>query len=559
MKRTVAVIMMLVICGFAFFACGNYFGSKLDLDDYKLEGNDDKSEEFNVFSVYWNMEADRDLAVNIDAVQNATRSNASGAKITSNAHSNDFPGIIFIWDSKHKDNGYLKVTAGVFDVYEYFILTAKEANLYWDFRIIPQESQQKTEDNCYVFFIPKVNDNGKINMVFLSEWKKKEVIIQIPVIKIHAGLINTSISYNGKIFIWGANGYGQLGVATTTHLRSAPVQLGTDSDWVSVRSDNRTAAIKKDGSLWTWGDNYNGQLGNGTTTDTFTPAQIGTGTDWAVVTVGDFHSLALKVDGSLWSWGSNSYGELGNGTGTNALSPVQVGTDTDWAEIATGHHASFAIKKDGSLWAWGSNFTSRLGDGSTVDRSSPYRIGTETNWDSISSYRGNVLAIKKNGSLWAWGENSYGQLGDGTVFQRSSPVQIGTETNWKSVSSGNLLTAALKNDGSIWIWGDLSYGRGKDTVPAPVQLGTDTDWVDISAGGYHAIAVKKDGSIWTWGNNTYGQLGTGGSYTWDLRFSPVKISLPDNNTVPAYSRNPARTLIKRESNLVNLERPDFVH
>jgi alpha-tubulin suppressor-like RCC1 family protein len=219
------------------------------------------------------------------------------------------------------------------------------------------------------------------------------------------------------------------------------------------------------------------------------------------------------------------------------------------------------------LWAWGSNFTSRLGDGTTVNRLSPYRIGTETNWVSISSYRGNVLAIKKDGSLWAWGENSYGQLGDGTRIQRSNPVQIGTETNWKSVSSGNLLTAALKNDGSIRVWGDLSYGQGTGTVPTPVQVGTDTDWVDVSAGGYHAIAVKKDGSIWTWGNNTYGQLGVGESYIWDLRFSPVKITLPNNNTVTADSRNLARTMsdtinfsiINRESNLINLERPNFVY
>jgi len=525
MKKAIVVVLVLFIVGFSFISCDNSV-----FTEHIPTMNDEPGN----MRVIWNDEADRAFAVNIDAVQNVTRNNTSGIKITSNAHSDEFPGILFIWDSKHKDNGYLKVTAEVFDIYEYFILTAKEANLYWDFQIMPQESQQKTEDNSYVFFIPKANDNRNINMVFLSEWKKKEVIIPIPVIKIHAGLINTSISYNGKIFIWGANGYGQLGVATTTHQRSAPVQIGTYSHWVSVISGNRTFAIKENGSLWAWGYNYHGQLGNGTTTNIFTPAQIGTRTDWVAVSAGDWHSLALKKDGSLWSWGSNFFGELGNGTANTTagrLTPAQVGTDTDWAEIATGHHSSFAIKNDGSLWAWGMNFTGSLGDGTTINRLSPFRIGTESNWASISSYRGNVLAIKKDGSLWAWGENSFGQLGDGTTIQRRTPVQIGTETNWKSVSSGNLLTAALKNDGSIWVWGDLSYGWGTGTVPAPVQVGTDTDWVDISAGGYHVIAVKKDGSIWTWGNNTFGQLGLGRSYAWDIRFSPVKISLPDNNTV----------------------------
>jgi uncharacterized membrane protein len=60
----------------------------------------------------------------------------------------------------------LKTATAVFDVYESFVLTAKEANLYWDFIIMPQEGQQKTEDDCYVFFIPKANSNKNINMVF---------------------------------------------------------------------------------------------------------------------------------------------------------------------------------------------------------------------------------------------------------------------------------------------------------------------------------------------------------------------------------------------------------
>ena len=124
-----------------------------------------------VSSIVWNGDVDKDVAVNIEAVQNNTRKNASGAKITSNAHSADFPGIYFIWDSKQKDNGYLKVAASVFNQYRFFILTSKESSTYWDFAIIPQIGQQLTEDNCYVFFIPKVYNNKNINMVFIGEVK----------------------------------------------------------------------------------------------------------------------------------------------------------------------------------------------------------------------------------------------------------------------------------------------------------------------------------------------------------------------------------------------------
>ena|GEM_PF-1453001 len=120
----------------------------------------------------WNGADDRAVSVDIDATA-STRENASGAKITSNAHSADFPGIYFVWDAKQKDAGYLKVDAAVFDQYDSFTLTIKESNTYWDFVIAPQPGQQLTDDGCYVFFIPKVFGNKNINMVFVSSWVAK--------------------------------------------------------------------------------------------------------------------------------------------------------------------------------------------------------------------------------------------------------------------------------------------------------------------------------------------------------------------------------------------------
>ena len=119
-------------------------------------------------NIVWNGAPDRAVAADIAAVQNTTRKNASGTKIPSNAHSADFPGIYFIWDSKQKDNGYLKVDANVFNTYASFTLTSKESNTYWDFEISPQTGQSLTADGCYVFFIPKVYNQKNINMVFIG-------------------------------------------------------------------------------------------------------------------------------------------------------------------------------------------------------------------------------------------------------------------------------------------------------------------------------------------------------------------------------------------------------
>ena len=99
------------------------------------------------------------------------RTNASGPKIPSNAHSADFPGIYFYWDDKQKsDDCYLKVEKSVLEKYVYFILTTKESNKYTDFTIMPVAGQELSPDGCYVFKIPKVVPKN-INMVFVPELK----------------------------------------------------------------------------------------------------------------------------------------------------------------------------------------------------------------------------------------------------------------------------------------------------------------------------------------------------------------------------------------------------
>ena len=86
--------------------------------------------------------------------------------------------------------------------------------------------------------------------------------------------------------------------------------------------------IKRDGSLWAWGYNGGGQLGDGTATSRSAPVQIGTATNWASVGSGFLHSVAIRKDGTLWAWGDNTYGQLGDGTTTDHTTPVQIGIDT---------------------------------------------------------------------------------------------------------------------------------------------------------------------------------------------------------------------------------------
>jgi hypothetical protein len=117
----------------------------------------------------WNGDADKDVALKVEGAANITRGNASGAKITSNANSDDFPGIYFIFDAKQKDKGYLKVDAKVFKKFVSFTVTTKEGSAYTDYLIAPVFGQKKTSDDCYVFFFDNVASARNINMVFIDD------------------------------------------------------------------------------------------------------------------------------------------------------------------------------------------------------------------------------------------------------------------------------------------------------------------------------------------------------------------------------------------------------
>ena len=567
MKKLCLVSIVCVLLCFAFVSCEEAVNAPAKSIDNILPVESlrtifDPEIIGNIGPVVWNSGEDIALAVDIGASRNSVRKNASGIKITSHAHNDDFPGIYFIWDSKQKDSGYLKVDAAVFDLLKSFTLTTKESNEYWDLVIALQDGQELSPDNCYVFFIPHAGNNKNINMVFIDEWAAKEIgeeeiieeeiieeeIIEEEIIEdesigeepielpysISAGYSYTvAVSSDGSLWAWGQNSYGQLGDGTTDS-RSNPVRIGSDNDWANVATGNEhTIATKTDGSLWAWGRNNRWQIGDGTTINRSSPVRIGSDNDWDVLVAGSDYNLAIKTDTSLWGWGYNGSSQLGNDSKSNSLIPIQIGTDTGWVSLAASNGNSLGIKADGSIWGWGNNINGQLGDGTTRAKPTPTRIGTDDDWAAIAKGNGYTIALKIDGSLWAWGTNGSGQLGDGTTSSKTAPVRIGTDNDWVVVSTkGAGGTKALKKDGSMWAWGsNLGGTLGDGTTTnrnVPTQIGIDSIWVAVFPGYSHTIACRLDGSFWAWGSNSFGQFGDGTTTNSRL---PVEITLSGETVI----------------------------
>jgi len=227
-----------------------------------------------------------------------------------------------------------------------------------------------------------------------------------------------AIKTDGTLWAWGANWFGQLGNGEVDerggeHLILEPIQIGTDTDWARVSANHLgTMALRTDGTLWAWGQ-VGSWFGDGRSGSRYippqtTPLQIGTDTDWVSIS-SDGHTVAIKADGSLWAWGNNEVGQIGNGAGGGGwasgdavLTPVQIGTGTDWAVASAGRINTFAIKSDGSLWAWGSNPRGWLGVDSLDETIlTPMQVGTDTDWINVATVLERA-AFRADGSLWSW-------------------------------------------------------------------------------------------------------------------------------------------------------------
>jgi len=290
---------------------------------------------------------------------------------------------------------------------------------------------------------------------------------------------------------------------------TTPIQISGLTDVIAIAAgDKHTIALKADGTVWVWGYNGYGQLGTETieTCETWslvmgelypwdapcstTPIQISGLTDVSAVAAGAYHTMALKTDGTVWSWGDNKHGQLGDGTKDRSYTPVQVNSLTDIAAITGGGDHTIALTTDGTVWAWGENSVGQLGDGTTTDSSTPVQVSGLTDVTAIAAggtsrkYNffkyGHTIALKADGTVWAWGDNEHGQLGVTTT--EICEVRFGTTRS----------TAA-----SLYTFCSTT----------PIQVSGLTDVSAIAAGFRHTIALKSNGTAWAWGDNEYGQLG----------------------------------------------------
>ena len=192
------------------------------------------------------------------------------------------------------------------------------------------------------------------------------------------GTFDLALTAGGEIYGWGSNNFGQLG-SYNTQYQPEPVligkgEIGTRMVTAIAAGSDHALALAADGRVYAWGSNQYGALGIGNSTPGFhspTPvAVVSTGAlagrSVTAIAAVSSRSMVLTGDGRVFGWGINWNGELGTGTTASSLVPVQVDSSGALAgkfvtHLACGSSHTVVLTRDGAISAWGDNGNGELG------------------------------------------------------------------------------------------------------------------------------------------------------------------------------------------------------
>jgi len=193
------------------------------------------------------------------------------------------------------------------------------------------------------------------------------------------------ISDAGAIYTAGDNCHGQLGHGTRDPAgnwspkfmdvpKLVPGDLGQQRVRLVAAGDDHNLAVVEDGRLFAWGANSNGQLGIGRVDDQAVPVPVRELQDTGIVSMacGLRHSVVVSHNGEqVWTFGSNVQGQLGLGQ-SSAPEGYQLTTPTlckslsrqpnmEVVQVAAAACHTLAVLSTGEVYAWGDNAYGQLG------------------------------------------------------------------------------------------------------------------------------------------------------------------------------------------------------
>ncbi|XP_041043914.1 uncharacterized protein LOC121277979 [Carcharodon carcharias] len=235
--------------------------------------------------------------------------------------------------------------------------------------------------------------------------------------------------------------------------------------------NHHSLALSKDGKLFAWGQNTYGQLGLGTKGDSEHSPQCVTsltGMPVAQITAGGEHSFALSLSGAVFGWGRNNHGQLGLKDTEDRHKPnyVKLLECKKTVHISCGEEHTAVLTKDGLVFTFGAGSFGQLGHNSTEDEIKPrlvgYLFGNKVSQIACGSYH-TLVFVPSSGKIYSFGCGENGQLGNRETSDRLVPLPVNmmdTSDN-NGMENGHTTKPAVRR---IFAGGDQSFAECRDEV-----------------------------------------------------------------------------------------------
>nr|XP_023679734.1 X-linked retinitis pigmentosa GTPase regulator-like isoform X1 [Paramormyrops kingsleyae]XP_023679735.1 X-linked retinitis pigmentosa GTPase regulator-like isoform X1 [Paramormyrops kingsleyae] len=336
-------------------------------------------------------------------------------------------------------------------------------------------------------------------------WFKNDKALKICCGDDHTALITG----NGKLYMFGVNNWGQLGLGTKAAVNKPTCvkALKTEKVKLAACGRNHTLVYTSRGNLYVAGGNSEGQLGLGDCKErvSFERLPFFRGREAIkMLAAGCNTSAALTGEGKLFMWGDNREGQIGLGNESRALKPrdVAVGRPVTWVSCGCCHSAFVTV--DGHLYTFGECGGGRLG--LPPKQWDSHRVpqvvqGIPDRVTQVACGGGHTVALTER-DIYSFGMGQFGQLGHGTfVFQASLPrlVDHFQKGKVRQVVCGENHSAVITDSGLLYTFGDGRHGKlglGEETYtnqfkPTLCPRFLKYHVQSVACGGYHMLVLAR--------------------------------------------------------------------
>ncbi|CAI5740081.1 unnamed protein product [Hyaloperonospora brassicae] len=238
------------------------------------------------------------------------------------------------------------------------------------------------------------------------------------------------LTLSGQVMAWGWNRFGQVTMAVANDCVRVPVVVkfspaSIPSSPVRIvqvaAGGTHSLAIDTCGRVWTWGSNSYGQLGIGSKTGQLcAPTRIALSARVHHMAAGWAHSALVSIAGEVFTFGWGLYNQLGHGSIQDESVPVAVdalyGLDSEVVQVACGNWHTAALTASGDVYTWGWGKDGQLGPESSVATQVLPRVvnvlsspGTSESIQDVTSIACGsrfTIALLQDGSVQWWGVRS---------------------------------------------------------------------------------------------------------------------------------------------------------